>query len=219
MEAKGSARTDRRQIVRTQVSLKDIALELGISQTAVSFAMNDKPGVSAQTKKRVKDAAARMGWSPIYAAQALGSSKTMTIGFAPSRSQEDFQNEAFMLHFMVGLHRSLSRTGYGLLFRPCRSSNEEQATYRDWARRKRVDGVVLVDLIRRDPRPALLRELGLPAVLAGGPDPDDLIPSLSIDDSRMMLTVIHPPTAFIDETRFSRRQGFGQPQDTDPQAC
>lgn len=66
-----------------RVSLKDIADELGISQTAVSFAINDRPGVSAETKRRVKEAAAKLGWTPVYAAQALGSSKTMTIGFAP----------------------------------------------------------------------------------------------------------------------------------------
>ena len=41
-----------------RVSLKDIADELGISQTAVSFAINDRPGVSAETKRRVKEAAA-----------------------------------------------------------------------------------------------------------------------------------------------------------------
>ena len=44
-----------------RVSLKDIADELGISQTAVSFAINDRPGVSAETKRRVKEAAAKMG--------------------------------------------------------------------------------------------------------------------------------------------------------------
>lgn len=35
-----------------RVSLKDIADELGISQTAVSFAINDRPGVSAETPGR-----------------------------------------------------------------------------------------------------------------------------------------------------------------------
>ena len=33
-----------------RVGLKDIADELGISQTAVSFAINDRPGVSEETK-------------------------------------------------------------------------------------------------------------------------------------------------------------------------
>lgn len=169
-----------------RVSLKDIADELGISQTAVSFAINDRPGVSEETKRRVKQAAAKLGWSPVYAAQALGSSKTMTIGFAPSRESTGMQDESFMLHFMAGLHASLSPKGYGLLYRPCASLREEQSVYRDWAKRKRVDGVVLVDLRENDPRPDLVTHLGLAAVLAGGPDPTGQVPSLSIDDSRTM---------------------------------
>lgn len=173
-----------------RISLKDIANELGISQTAVSFAVNDKPGVSEETKRKVKATVDRLGWSPVYAAQALSSSKTMTIGFAPSRSGSNLQAESFMLHFMAGLHDSLSRKGYGLLFRPTSSLHEEMDTYRDWARRKRVDGVVLVDLRTNDPRPTLLRDIGIQAVLAGGPDPENIVPSLSIDDSGTMAKVL-----------------------------
>lgn len=173
-----------------RVSLKDIADELGISQTAVSFAINDKPGVSERTKQRVRQAAARTGWQPVYAAQALGSSRTMTVGFAPARPMNAFQTESFMLHFMAGIHSSLSEAGYGLLFRPCASLEEELDTYRDWSQRKRVDGVILVDLLAEDPRPALLRGLGMPAVLAGGPDPNNDLPSLSIDDSRTMTSIL-----------------------------
>ena len=150
-----------------RVSLKDIADELGISQTAVSFAINDRL-VFRGTKRRVKEAAAKLGWTPVYAAQALGSSKTMTIGFAPARSAQGLTDETFMLHFMAGVHTSLSPKGYGLLYRPCRSLNEEMSVYRDWASRKRVDGVILVDLRADDPRPKLLKELGVRAVLAGG---------------------------------------------------
>lgn len=174
----------------TRVSLKDIADELGISQTAVSFAINDRPGVSQETKRRVQEAAAKLGWSPVYAAQALGSSKTMTIGFAPSRADDGISDESFMLHFMAGIHASLSRKGYGLLFRPCANEQEELGVYRDWGRRKRVDGVILVDLRENDPRPTLLQELNLPAVLAGGPDPSNIVPSLSIDDSGTMETIL-----------------------------
>lgn len=190
--ASGSARCGaaRPAAKRRRVGLKDIADELGISQTAVSFAINDRPGVSEETKRKVKEAAAKLGWSPVYAAQALGSSKTMTVGFAPARSADGLQDESFMMHFMTGLHESLSRKGYGLLYRPCSSVREEQAVYKDWARRKRVDGVILVDLRADDPRPDLLDRLGVPAVLAGGPDPANIVPSLSIDDSGTMESVL-----------------------------
>ncbi|MBW3083194.1 LacI family DNA-binding transcriptional regulator [Bifidobacterium phasiani] len=208
-----------------RVSLKDIADELGISQTAVSFAINDRPGVSAETKRRVKETAAKLGWSPVYAAQALGSSKTMTVGFAPARARNGIQNDNFMMQFMAGIHQSLSRKGYGLLFRPCGSDKEAIAVYRDWARRKRVDGVILADLYADDPRPSLMTELGLPAVLAGGPDPSNHVPSLSIDDSATMRTILehlsllgHKRIAYLSgdgsldysRTRVAALQEFGK---------
>lgn len=182
-DSNGSVRMKQKAL---RVSLKDIASELGISQTAVSFAINDKPGVSAETKKKVKEAAIKLGWRPVYAAQALGSSHTMTIGFAPTRSSDELKDETFMLHFMAGAQAALSKRRYGLLYHPCASMREELATYEDWASRKRVDGVILVDLHADDPRPQKLRQLGLFAVLAGGPVVNDVIPSLSIDDSQIM---------------------------------
>ena len=76
------------------------------------------------------------------------------------------------------------------MYQPCSSVREELSVYKDWARRKRVDGVILVDLRADDPRPALLARLGVPAVLAGGPDPENIVPSLSIDDSGAMETIL-----------------------------
>jgi DNA-binding LacI/PurR family transcriptional regulator len=176
--------------VSSKVSLKDIAHELGISQTAVSFAINNRPGVSEETKKAVLRTAERMGWRPIYAAQALSSSRTMSIGFAPVFYRNSTQDEAFMLQFMTGVHSSLSTYGYSLLFRPLGSEKEEAEVYSDWGRRKRVDGVILINLRVDDSRPKLLKDLHIPAVLAGGPDENDDIPSLSIDDSATMGTIL-----------------------------
>lgn len=44
------------------ITAKELAKELGISAAAVSMALNDKPGVSTQTKKKVKEAAERLGY-------------------------------------------------------------------------------------------------------------------------------------------------------------
>ena len=40
---------------------KELAKILGISETAVSMALNNKPGVSTQTRHRVKEAAEKYG--------------------------------------------------------------------------------------------------------------------------------------------------------------
>ena len=44
------------------ITAKDIAKNLGISTSAVSLAMNRKPGVSVATREKVLVEAARMGY-------------------------------------------------------------------------------------------------------------------------------------------------------------
>ena len=44
------------------ITAKELAKELGISAAAVSLALNDKPGVSTETRKRIKEAAERLGY-------------------------------------------------------------------------------------------------------------------------------------------------------------
>ena len=61
--------------------------------------------------------------------------------------------------------------------------DHEQRSYRRLADEGRVDGVLLTDLYVDDPRPALLAELGLPALLVGPALPDTYWPALGVDDS------------------------------------
>jgi LacI family transcriptional regulator len=44
------------------ITAKELAAQLGISAAAVSMALNDKPGVSTQTRKRIKAAAEKAGY-------------------------------------------------------------------------------------------------------------------------------------------------------------
>ncbi|MDP9793920.1 DNA-binding LacI/PurR family transcriptional regulator [Catenuloplanes nepalensis] len=167
---------------RARPTLKDLAARLGISETAASFALNGRSGVSAQTRQRVLALAAELQWSPHHAARTLSGSASMTIGFALTRDVREFGTESFYLRLLAGTQAVLSRSGYGLLFHMTRSVAEELTVLRRWSDERRVDGVIISDLRRGDPRPALLRELGVPAVLAGGPDPKRLIPCVSVDD-------------------------------------
>ena len=44
------------------ITAKELAKTLGLSQAAVSMALNNKPGVSTATRRRVIDAARRLGY-------------------------------------------------------------------------------------------------------------------------------------------------------------
>jgi LacI family transcriptional regulator len=63
-----------------QVTIKDIAMRLGISPSTVSRALKDHPDISAATKKAVKKLAEELEYEPNAMALGLLSSKSNNIG-------------------------------------------------------------------------------------------------------------------------------------------
>ncbi|WP_129668646.1 LacI family DNA-binding transcriptional regulator [Phytoactinopolyspora endophytica] len=176
---------------RQRPTLRDVATRVGVSETAASFALNGKPGVSEETRRRILEVAEELQWTPNHAAQILsGARSSMTIGLAVARSVQDVGSELFFLRLISGMHTVLSGHRYGLLFQVVESVEEELELYRRWANEKRVDGIILVDLRIDDPRPRAVAELDIPSIVAGGPDPAGTIPSVSIDDTAAMQTVM-----------------------------
>ncbi len=173
-----------------RAKLRDIAERVGISEAAASFALNGKPGVSDATRRRVLRVAEELNWSPHHAARVLTGAGTCTVGLVIARSAYDVGSELFFHRLMTGMQAVLSPRRYALLFQVVDSVAEEIEIYRRWRHETRVDGVALVDLRRDDPRPAAVAELSLPAIIAGGPDPQGLVPSVSIDDAAAMTTVV-----------------------------
>lgn len=54
-----------------RVTLKHIATRVGVSHSAVSLALNDRPGVSEALRRRIKEAAGELGYRPDPALSAL----------------------------------------------------------------------------------------------------------------------------------------------------
>jgi DNA-binding LacI/PurR family transcriptional regulator len=172
--------------------MKDIARHAGVSQSAVSFALNGRPGVSEDTRDRVRRVAEELGWRPSTAARALSGEGAATVGFVLARPADTLGVDSFFLQLVSGIQEVLAERHLGLLFQVVEDVADECAVYRRWWAEHRVDGLLVADPRTDDPRPGLLAELGLPAVVIGGA-PDDRHPGLSTvwaDDAGAMAAVV-----------------------------
>ncbi|MDI2028068.1 LacI family DNA-binding transcriptional regulator [Saccharopolyspora sp. TS4A08] len=160
----------------------DIAREVGVSKAAVSYALNGRGGVSQETRERILDVAAELGWRASSAARALSSDRAATVGVVLARSPEVLRTEPFFMQVVAGLEKTLSAHGFSLQLALASDTATELETYRRWWAERRVDGVLLTDLRVDDPRPALLRELRVPAVFFGTERPMAGIPVLWVDE-------------------------------------
>ncbi|QMU96509.1 LacI family transcriptional regulator [Microbacterium esteraromaticum] len=173
-----------------RVTIADIARLAGVSPGAVSFALNGRPGVSEETRQRILAIADQHDWRPSSTARALVGARTGVIGFAVNRPARTLGTEAFFTQLIAGAQSTLAARRIGLQLVVVPSLEEELETYRRWARSNQVDGVIVLDPRVDDPRPALLRSLGMPSITIGGqPSPDAEHATLWLDDAAAAGTV------------------------------
>ncbi|MDR0593499.1 MAG: LacI family transcriptional regulator [Bifidobacteriaceae bacterium] len=166
-------------------TIKRIAELAGVSKSAVSYALNDKPGVSAATRARILSVANELAWRPSKTARSLAGRRAGAIGLVINRPARLLGFEPFYMEFVSGAVEVLSPKDVSLTFRVATSLEEEVATYQAWASSNVVDGVLLTDLVNGDPRPELVRQLNLEAVVVG-PQPDDQSVALWTADAEAM---------------------------------
>ncbi|MFF3489821.1 LacI family DNA-binding transcriptional regulator [Streptomyces sp. NPDC002795] len=162
-------------------TIADVARHAGVSRATVSFALNDRPGIAEDTKARVLAAADDLGWTPSRQARALSLGKAGAFGLVLTREPEQIGADLFFPAFIAGVESVIGQRGDGLMVHVT-TPEQEQGVYERLAAQRQVDGVLLTDLRHDDPRPPLMRRLGLPAVVVGQPEWGGGLPTVSLDD-------------------------------------
>jgi DNA-binding LacI/PurR family transcriptional regulator len=152
---------------RRRPTIDDVAARAGVSSASVSFAMNGRPGVGEETRKRILAAAEELGWRPSAHARALTEARARAIGLLLARPVEQLEIDPFFVRFLAGVERTLARSDHALVLRVMDSSVPvDLDAYERLAASGRVDGFLLCDVELDDPRFDLIE---LPAVVAGHP--------------------------------------------------
>lgn len=163
-------------------TIADVARAAGVSKGLVSFALNDRPGVSATTRKRILAAADELGWRPSLRARSLSTDRAFALGLVIARDPQIIAADPFFPALIAGIETALAPVGQALVLSMVASEEAELASYRQLAAHDRVDGVIITDLRQGDPRLALALELGLQAVTLGHPDAPSPFPAVALDD-------------------------------------
>ncbi len=171
-------------------TIADIARRAGVTKSAVSFALNGRPGVSADTRKRILAIADELGWHPSRVARALSDGRAGALGLVVDRPARTLGIEPFFMQLISGIEGELAAHDVALLLYTAEDRQAQLATYRRWWAERRVDGVFLVDLHVQDVRVPLLTELGLPAVVIGGPEGLGGLAGVWNDEAAAMRSVV-----------------------------
>ncbi len=120
------------------VTIKDIARELGICYSSVSRALNGKPGVSDETRKKITETAERMGYRPNELARGLVSRVSRTIGVVIPEILNPLFNE-----ITTGILETANLNRYDVFLCVSNWDRKKEAEYLKAFIEKRVDGVII----------------------------------------------------------------------------
>ncbi len=120
-----------------EVTIYDIAEQLGVSPATVSRALKDNPSISAATRKKINALAEKLGYRHNTFASSLRLQKTHTIGVIVHEL-----NSSFITSVLSGIEKVVTEAKYNLIIvHSAENASLEAANARNLFH-KRVDGVI-----------------------------------------------------------------------------
>ena len=149
------------------VTIKDVAALAGVSPSTVSRTCKDHPSISRQTKEKVRQAMAKLGYEPNFQASSLATQNSRTIGIIlPPSEWEAYQN-AFYLEVIRGISQYCNQRQY--INTVITGQNEEEIlqVIKNMVRTGLAEGFIVLYSREQDPVLDYLYEEGILYVLVG----------------------------------------------------
>ncbi|MFI1566980.1 LacI family DNA-binding transcriptional regulator [Streptomyces sp. NPDC020490] len=145
------------------VTLAMVARRAGVSAQTVSNAVNSPDLLRPETLERVRQVIEEMGYRPSRAAQTLRSGSSKLIGYGIHPTPPNTAG-AVMDRFLHALSEAAGEAGYRVLLFASPPGSPNLEGYEELLAQHDVDGFVLSNTGRGDPRQAWLTKRGVPFV-------------------------------------------------------
>jgi LacI family transcriptional regulator len=158
--------------------MKDVARIADVSLQTVSTVVNDKPGVTDETRQRVLAAVEKLGYRPYTIARSLRTRRTRTIALVIS----DIANPSFAtMASAAEVHAHAN--GYSLMLYNTHDDVDRESSYIAIAGERWVDGVLFVAAEDRLDGLVALESAGIPSVAIDRIPQGYNGPSVTIDNT------------------------------------
>ncbi|MGA8048014.1 MAG: LacI family DNA-binding transcriptional regulator [Dermatophilaceae bacterium] len=158
--------------------MDDIARRVGVSRTTVSFVLNDRPNVSVslETRRRIHEVAAELGYRPHAGARALAAQRSGLIGMVTEIVTSPFGPE-----MIKGAQDAAWRAGKFLLIAASEGDHELERRAIERLLEQRVEGLIFASSahVKMSIPPAFE---GVPTILVHASHPEGLVPSIIPDE-------------------------------------
>ncbi|MCT7377117.1 LacI family DNA-binding transcriptional regulator [Chelativorans salis] len=164
------------------VGIRRLAQHLDISIGTVSRALNGRPDVNAETRRRVLEAALELGYAPNQAGRSLRKGSTGVVGFMmQSGSEITGDGDTFFMSVFDGVQAVFARHNLDLVVLLCSSREDPDAYLRRTVARGFADALIISATRKQDPRIDFLAERHIPFIALGRSQSDVDHPWIDLD--------------------------------------
>jgi DNA-binding LacI/PurR family transcriptional regulator len=150
------------------IGIKRLAEHLNISIGTVSRALNGRPDVNDETRKRVLEAAAELGYVANQSGRNLRQGNTNAVGFMIESGVDTAGNsDNFFLGVFDGVQHVLGRHHLDLLVLPCPGDEDPSQYLQRMVSRRAVDALIISATHRVDERIDILTKARIPFIALG----------------------------------------------------
>jgi DNA-binding LacI/PurR family transcriptional regulator len=162
--------------------IRHLAKHLDISIGTVSRALNGRPDVSEETRKRVLAAAAELGYVANQSGRSLRQGTTNAVGFMIELNSETATNsDDFFLGVFDGVQSVLARHKLDLIILPCSTGDDPTEYIQRAVARRLVDALIISATQRTDPRIDFLMKSKIPFIALGRSSSGGDFPWIDLD--------------------------------------
>lgn len=126
------------------VTIKDVAQLAGVSPSTVSRTCKNNPSISEETKEKVRQAMAELGYEPNFQASNLASQNSRTIGIVLPPSQTETYENAFYLEAIRGISSFCNQKQYINTVVTGNTDEELLSVIKTMSRSGQVDGFIVL---------------------------------------------------------------------------
>ena len=126
------------------VTIKDVAQFAGVSPSTVSRTCKNNPSISEETKDKVRQAMAVLGYEPNFQASNLANQNSRTIGIVLPPSQTETYENAFYLEAIRGISSFCNQKQYINTVVTGNTDEELLSVIKTMSRSGQVDGFIVL---------------------------------------------------------------------------
>ncbi|MDT0165166.1 LacI family DNA-binding transcriptional regulator [Actinotalea sp. AC32] len=164
-----------------RATIRDVALEAGVSRGTVSRVLNGEPYVSAEARVAIERAIASVGYVPNTAARNLATQRSRAVGFLVHEPHALFLEDPNIGAILLGANRVLSGSDLQMVSLVIDSERDSRRVER-YLSGGFVDGAVIVSARQEDSLLSAFGRLSIPATIVGRPPASVRVPWVGIDN-------------------------------------